>query len=66
MPDKSKKWCKPLLAVLTKGKPEESVLYSCKFCFTGGSSNAGGTLGKCLGFNCCPVACNTCDGCNAS
>jgi len=36
---KKPKWGKPKLLVLTKGKPEENVLWACKWVYNDGGAN---------------------------
>lgn len=42
---KKKKWGKPKLIILSRGKPEEGVLMQCKMSWSGG---AGGSASGCV------------------
>ncbi len=49
--NKKKKWDKPMLTVLTRGKPEERVLGACKGSYAGGGG---------VGLNVCFIGCGIC------
>jgi len=57
--NKKEKWGKPKLIILTRGKPEERILTTCKTTTVWADSES--QFGKCLTSTevACPGACNT-------
>jgi hypothetical protein len=62
--NKKKKWFKPKLIILTRGKPEEAVLGNCKA--TAVASGSGNKFRNCLKWYSQPTQCDFCSATNTT